>query len=288
MLMNRLFAKLQDHCRSYRREARIRSYLRRGRKPWTAGYGEYRERIVTRILADQDLLVRFGQEGRLPPDYGHRLDERVVEFPWVFARLQQGAGRLLDAGSALNFPYLLHHPLLVEKRIVIYTLAPEEVVRGANISYVYGDLRQTFFQEASFDAIVCISTLEHVGMNNTMLYSADTRFEEDRPEDYLQVIQELRRLLRPGGKLLLTVPYGRYENHGWLQQFDRHMVAATLHSFRGSASAVSYYRYDARGWQVSAAADCTDCGYFDIHHRQGYEPDYVAAARAVACLELVK
>ncbi|MDP2815693.1 MAG: methyltransferase domain-containing protein [Rectinemataceae bacterium] len=244
--------------------------------------------VIARILSDRKLIASFGNNDELPANYGDHLDERVVEFPWIFARLEHGDGRLLDAGSALNFSYLMDHGVMVQKRIVIYTLSPEGVIKRPNISYVYGDLRHTFFQDESFDEIVCISTLEHIGMNNTMLYSADAHFEENRPEDYLQVIHEFRRLLKTGGKLLVTVPYGCYENHGWLQQFDRTMVEAVLHSFDGSTFEVAYYRYGSMGWQISSANDCSDCAYFDIHHRQGYEPDYVAAARAVACIEMIK
>jgi ubiquinone/menaquinone biosynthesis C-methylase UbiE len=144
------------------------------------------------------------------------------------------------------------------------------------------------FHDESFDEIVCISTLEHIGMDNTMLYSSDANFEENRPADYLQAVQEFRRLLKPDGKLLVTVPYGRYENHGWLQQFDRGMVEAVLLSFDGTTSAVTYYQYGTQGWQVSSPDECSNCTYFDIHHRTGYEPDYVAAARAVACIEMIK
>jgi ubiquinone/menaquinone biosynthesis C-methylase UbiE len=43
-----------------------------------------------------------------------------------------------------------------------------------NISYVYGDLRNTILKDQCFDEIVCISTLEHIGMDNTMLYTKDS------------------------------------------------------------------------------------------------------------------
>lgn len=280
--------KIKNQWHRYRREARIRSYIRNGQKPWAAGYGEYREMVVAQILSDPDLMVRFGKNDSLPADFGYHLDERLVEFPWVFARLEHGDGRLLDAGSALNFPYLMDYDVMIQKHIVIYTLAPDDVIKRPNISYVYGDLRNTLFHDESFDEIVCISTLEHIGMDNTMLYSSDANFEENRPADYLQAVQEFRRLLKPDGKLLVTVPYGRYENHGWLQQFDRSMVEAVMLSFDGTKSAVTYYQYGTQGWQVSSPDECSDCTYFDIHHRMGYELDYVAAARAVACIEMIK
>lgn len=53
-------------------------------------------------------------------------------------------------------------------------------------------------------------------MNNTLLYSNAVRFDEFKPNDYLDVVCKFKRLLKLGGKLFITVPYGRYENHGWL------------------------------------------------------------------------
>ena len=61
-----------------------------------------------------------------------------------------------------------------------------------------------------------------------------------------------------------------------------------LEVFGGSASSVAYYKYFADGWQVVDADACANCSYFDVHNRSDYEPDYVAAARAVACIEMVK
>lgn len=75
----------------------------------------------------------------------------------------------------------------------------------------------------------------------------------------------------------------------WLQQFDHQRIGTVLAVFGGSASSVAYYKYFADGWQVvDADAWCADCSYFNIHKRSDYEPDYVAAARAVACIEMVK
>ncbi len=267
---------------------RIQNYLTSGQKPWSVGYEEYREKAISENLRDEDLICRFRSNESLPAKYGYRLDERVVEFPWTLSRLDFSESVLLDAGSALNFPYLITHSKFMRKQIIIYALSPEEVIRDARISYVYGDLRRTLFRNDCFDEIVNISTLEHIGMNNTLLYSSDSRFNEHRLEDYLVVVQEFKRLLKPGGRLFITVPFGCYENHGWLQQFDQAMVERVQQVFEGNSSDISYYRYNEDGWNVSTAEDCANCRYFDIHRQSGYGPDYAAAARAVACLELVK
>jgi SAM-dependent methyltransferase len=284
----RLFENIRKRWVSDGTDARIREYLKSGCKPHTSGYKEYKRKILCGVLADQELLTRFRCDKTPPANYGFRIDERVVEYPWVLTRLGVAEGLLLDAGSALNYEYLLDHPVLRNRKIVIYNLSPEKFLSRDNVSYIFGDLRHTILRNESFDEIVCISTLEHIGMNNTLLYSKDVRFNEFRPNDYLDVVREFRRLLKPGGRLFITVPYGRHENHCWLQQFDCKMVDAVLDTFGPSSHSIAYYKYFPDGWQITKAEECTDCSYFDIHNKSDYEPDYVAAARAVACIEMVK
>jgi Methyltransferase domain len=269
--------------------ARIERYLRSGRQPWSPGYAEYKKRMLGEVVHDPATLARFAQNESLPSGYGLRLDERVVEYPWVLARLESGERQLLDAGSTLNHRFLLDLPVLRTRQIVIYNLAPESVVSRSNVSYLYGDLRRTILGNESFDEIVCISTLEHVGMDNGRLYSTDPRFSEDKTDDWEMVVREFARLLRPGGRLFLTVPYGRYQNLGWLQQFDRSRIGRlldTLHGF-GVADAC-YYRYAPTGWQVADADTCADCEYYDVHRGRSPDPDGAAAARAVACVEVTR
>lgn len=70
-------------------------------------------------------------------------------------------------------------------------------------------------RDASFDVVFCIETLEHV---------ADER----------QTLRELRRVLRPGGVLVLTIPNKWYlfETHGlrphWLKKSNRYPFVSWL------------------------------------------------------------
>ena len=266
----------------------IMKYMVSNRRPWTMGYGEYKERTISNILNSQELFDNFLHNKSLPIKYGFRIDERIVEYPWLFSRLGAKENMLLDAGSALNHKKLLDLPALKSRSIVIYSLSAENIFKNTNISYVYGDLRNTILKDDIFDEIVCISTLEHIGMDNTFIYSKDKRFKESKSDDYKTTIKEFKRLLKPGGKLFITVPYGCYENHGWLQQFDEKMVRDVLKEFGGKNFEVTYFKYTDDGWQVSKAQECSECVYFDIHKGKGFDPDYAAAARAVACIEIVK
>jgi SAM-dependent methyltransferase len=287
-LKARLPLALRRRLEALLERAAVPRYKWRGRIPWTPGYVAYREALVRRAFGDAALMQAFADGAALPAGHGTHCDERVVEYPWIMARLPQAGADLLDAGSALNFGYLLDTPPLRASRVTIFTLAPEGELRRPNLTYLYGDLRRSGLADNSFDLIVSISTLEHVGMDNTRLYTGDAALKESRPDDYLAVVTEFKRLLRPGGRALVTVPYGRYQDLGWLQQFEADMLQKVIDGFGGSAATVTYYRYGAGGWQVAAAGECAGDTYFDVHREREFEADYLAAARAVACLELVK
>ena len=190
----------------------------------------------------------------------------------------------------LNFEGLLTQPALRAKRIFISTLAPEAPRQQTrpNVSYVYEDLRETCYRDRYFDWVVCISTLKHVGLDNTRFYTSDPDRNELNPDDYVRVVTELRRVLKPGGILYLSVPFGHHRNHGWLQVFDAAMVDRTLAGFGPAACIERHFRYERHGWQPSSREASRDATYYDYHAARRRDPDYAAAARAVVCLKLLK
>ncbi|HZR65522.1 MAG TPA: methyltransferase domain-containing protein [Terriglobales bacterium] len=264
------------------RSLKSRVFLARGRRPFARGYISYRqillEEYVHKTLPDQ----------ALPENWGLWLDERVVEYPWFLSRLPQTAGRLLDAGSILNHEYVLSHQKLQNKQISIFTLAPEDESHcDRGISYVYGDLRDCCFRDEYFDCVACLSTLEHVGLDNTRHYTRDSSKNECSPESYVRALLEMRRVLKTGGTLFLSMPCGRAANLGWLQVFDQTKIKTLLEIFAPKLCREIYFRYTDSGWQYSSLAACADAGYCDAAQRHAGEPAF-AAAEAVVCLELTK
>jgi hypothetical protein len=270
-----------------------RDYESNGRVPWSTGYKETKNHLVRTTIQDDDLLEVFRRGRALPPHYGIGIDERAVEFPWVFANLTHGPGRLLDAGGVLNRAFLVEHPVIRSKQLHILTLVPEgqcQCRRG--VSHLYADLRDIPVRSGFYDAVACVSTLEHVGMDNTKFRGP----VEAASEDYLTAVADLRRVLRPGGLFLLTVPYGPYRNFGTFQLFDRRLVDNVIAAFSPTSLETTYFRYAASGWDLSDAEACATAEYVpwimqgarDRPTRFPPQPDGAAAARAVACLKMTK
>lgn len=265
-------------------ERRIAEFKRNGSIPWTPGYEEYKWQAIERALEQGRFDSLVGVSG-----YGYRIDERVVELPWLVDRLPAGPGILLDAGAALNHLPLILHPRLAEKRILVSTLAPERnnfAERG--ISYVFEDFRQTCFREDFFDWIACISTLEHVGLDNTFLYTDNPARQEADTQGYLTGIHVFRSLLKPGGRLFLSMPFGLQKNHGWFQVFDASMLDRIKDHFEPSAVNETIFMYSNDGWRIASRDEAADAICYDVHAGPSHAPDHCAFSRAVACMELTR
>src|SRR4051812_21741280 len=65
----------------------IERYIQNGRAAWSLGYVEYREKLVNDIVNDPTRLLPFCGGSPLPEGFGVGIDERVIEYPWVYARL---------------------------------------------------------------------------------------------------------------------------------------------------------------------------------------------------------
>ena len=288
-----------DAMRSIKRAAAYRQYMAGRGVPFTLGYSIHHKQFIAEALNDTTLLAAFERGALLPQGYGVGIDERCVEYPWMLAQLSAGAGNLLDAGSTLNHDFILDLPLLEAKEIHILTLAPEqECFWHKSISYLFHDLRSIPIRDDYYDTISCLSTLEHVGCDNSS-YTGTAADRENRPEDYVAAIEELCRVLRPGGALLITVPFGEYAHLGVQQQFDGRMVATASEALgRHGEVSKRFYRYSVTGWNLATETECAECRYVEwaagvwahgkVPKPIPVEPDRAVAARAVACLRLNK
>lgn len=271
-----------DAAEAYR-DRQAREWVHRGCNPAHPGYGPARSAAIA-----AGLRTRAG--GAYGAGCGG-LDERVVEYPWLFHRIDEihpRGGRVLDAGSILNHPEIIgtwraaaYGPLS------IVTLEPEEhAFPSADVRYEYADLRALPYRDGLFDTVLCLSTLEHVGMDNS-IYGASEDSAEHPDREAARALEELDRVLAPGGTLLISVPYGEPSRHRWWRIYGREDVETTLSAIPNCIAEVRYFRAFRHGWEEVDAAGADDAGYNDRHLGGRRDaPEWVAAAEAVALIEI--
>ena len=130
------------------------------------------------------LLFAFKIDNKEYRYFTHRYNavngERCVEIPWVLSQIDVNK-KILEVGNVLshyvNFPHTV-----VDK----YEKSPEVLNEDA----------ETFKSVTKYDFIISISTLEHIGFDETV--KDNTKIS--------RVINNLKSLINEGGKLLITVP----------------------------------------------------------------------------------
>ena len=219
-----------------------------------------------REFAEESLIERLAVGSQPLEGIGVGLSERVIEIPWVLRRLpDRGDARVLDIGTA--FSPMVYKRLLVRRPHVveIADLAHAEVL---GLRSHIADVRDLPFADGSFDVATCISTLEHVGMDNTK-YSVDSGGGGD--------VSALRELARVARVVLVTVPAGVDANMGWHWQYAPRTFRRIVDDAGLALERLDVFAHDSpRGWGPVAE---------DSVQGRSYGQGAVAAA-AIVCAEL--
>jgi SAM-dependent methyltransferase len=178
-------------------------------------------------------------------------DERVIEIPWTLSRYR-GEPRVLDVGYAHAEPAYLSALTAAAPGEVVGVDLVEADVPG--IRPVVADLRTLPFEDESFDVVFCISTLEHVGYDNTR-YGVEGERDETGME---AALDELLRVLGDSGRLLLTVPCGPEQDLGW---YVRLPAERWRRLFEGCGLAIvedEVYGWTDEGWRTVREAEVAE------------------------------
>ena len=229
--------------------------LARGHQETHMAFAE--ERLIEQLLAGDGPLERIGQG----------LSERVVEVPWVVRSLPRAPSRVLDVGTAFA-PVVYKRVLARQPQTVEVVDLAEASIPGLR-SHV-ADIRSLPFADGEFGAATCISTLEHIGMENTH-YNIESGGRGD--------VDALRELGRVARRILVTVPAGSDQNLGWLRQYSPSTFRLRVREAGLEAMRLEVFAHEQEtGWQ-RASEDTIG----DRHFGHG-----VYAAAAVICAELAK
>lgn len=111
-------------------------------------------------------------------------NERAVEVPIIWDYVEQQRGkRILEVGNVLSWYFPIQHEVLDKYEIA------DGVINQDIVNYSPTE---------KYDLIVSISTLEHVGWDET----------PREPQKVFQAIEHLKTLLKPNSKMVITVPLG--------------------------------------------------------------------------------
>jgi len=219
------------------------------------------------------------------------LDERIIEYKWIFNELTKSNKKLnlLDAGSTLNFPSIIEK-LKNKYNITIQTLYPENYsFYDEGISYLYDDLTKKIFNKNTFDIITCISTLEHIGFDNSIYDNRNKKILNNKNEhNYLKVIENFKFILKVGGVSLITVPYGTSKQYKNLQVFDERKISNIIKIFKPQKSFIRYATFINGVWKECSSNECLMNENFNDVNKINTLNKLLKSANSVALIKLVK
>ncbi len=261
------------------------------RVPFSFGYNSFKWNLISESINNSNILEGFAK-GNTPTSFGVQLDERVFEYPWIFSKLNPKQKDVLDAGSTFNFKSIVDHSFFTNSNLHIYTFYPEKYnFNRDHVHYEYGDLRKMCYADQSFDVVVSHSTIEHIDMDN-QIYGYDISKNENTKKksyEYLNAVIEMLRVVRPGGKILLTFPYGTFKHYGFFQQFDEEMVQKIIILLdKEGTSTIEYGKYHPSGWSFAQKEECDSMLSHNPHTGEDKGKDGAAHCRCVCLIEFVK
>jgi ubiquinone/menaquinone biosynthesis C-methylase UbiE len=225
------------------------------------------------------LSIEFPERNKLDIDglLAGIISERLVEYPFLARNLISPGtnARILDIGSA-NSPLTKTISKFGNKKwhvigIDIAATAPSE--KFDSLSLTRMDARLLGFRDEVFDQIICISTIEHIGIPSD--------YYNIRQSDELgdmRAISEIYRVLKKGGSVIATLPYGNKIK----KQDHRIYSKSSLDNITRVFSVIrkEFYRYDDGKWKKCKNQSIAD----KISNTKGIPPYF--HSRICACLLL--
>jgi ubiquinone/menaquinone biosynthesis C-methylase UbiE len=129
----------------------------------------------------------FGIEPLQPTD-------RFIEYPFVLENISD-VHKILDVGCSGSMLPLLMKSLKKE----VHGIDIRDYYPESKFFFIKGDISYSLYQADTFDCVTAISSIEHIGLKGR--YGAVEDIEGD-----IRALKEIHRILKPGGKLLMTVP----------------------------------------------------------------------------------
>lgn len=172
------------------------------------------------------------------------VNERIVEQPFVFTALAglPGGARIIDVGGSestvgLSLATLGYRVTVVDPRT--------HPLRHPNLEHAACTIDELPEPAEQFQAAVALSAVEHFGLEHYGLTAVDARLD-------LAALARLRKLVAPGGLLVLTVPFGEQATVDDFQRvYDEAGLSELLQGWEVQRS-LRAGRIDRVTWQLGA------------------------------------
>ncbi len=204
---------------------------------------------ITMLMHEEIAIERSLSDGGPIHPYAIWGTERLLEVPWAIRRVPRGPTRVLDIGTA--HAITAYHRLLARLDVAELHLADlAEIDLPFGIPH-HADARALPFADDSFDAAVCISTLEHIGLDNERYFAEEASHHDEQADDAL-ALRELGRVTHPDGRVLVTVPAGRPADRDWYRQYDGARFAGAVAAAGLTIAEIDFFAHDPDfGWAPS-------------------------------------
>ncbi len=128
--------------------------------------------------------------------------DRDVEWSWVAAHIPDGPGEALDFGAGTGF--LSFIAAQRQFKVTAVDLGQAEwLYSPPGLKFMQGDILKLSLPEKNFDLVINCSTVEHVGL------AGRYGVKQNANDGDIEAMARLRKLMKSGGKMLLTIPVGR-------------------------------------------------------------------------------
>jgi len=127
-----------------------------------------------------------------------------VEYPFAASQLGN-AKKILDVGTVKSDRVWISwlEGLPIEVHATDYD---EPFVPFNKLKFHRGDLRTLPLESRVFDKILAVSVIEHIGLSDPQVVSKYKPLED--PVGDLAAFKELLRVLKKGGSIIMTLPFG--------------------------------------------------------------------------------
>lgn len=216
-------------------------------KPFGLGYNQYKIHLIKKILNNQSFNLK------------NYMDERIVEIPWIMNQLKEVKfKKVLDAGCTLNFNYLIKKIIENENYLTFINIFPENnKFKSSKVTYLKQDISNMKFDDNYFDAITCVSVLEHVGFDNSIYDDNKKKKQEIINKNlYKKAIVDLKRVLKKNCNIYITLPYGKYMEFKNYQQFDNNRLKILIDIFNPSELTLEFFKYYKYKWHKTDKKNC--------------------------------